>query len=153
MGVFLPSTPHPPVVSAPGKGSSSHASCFPPPSPQAWLCSGAGWRESFSLNQYKLPSGSREQICSHLKAAFEFPYYEGVSGALSESRKDQVPKAKQTPSCGEPGRAGQEPRRRWGRGGRRSGPGSGQAGGRTDPRAARVKPARGLRTGSSCVYW
>lgn len=88
----------------------------PPPSPQAWLRSGAGWRESFSLNQYNLPSGSREQICSHLKAASVFADYEGVSGALFKSRKGHIPKGKQTPSSGGPGRAGQEPRSGWGRG-------------------------------------
>lgn len=104
---------HPPV-SAPGEAPGSQASCAPPPSPQAWLRSWAGWRESFSLNQYNLPSGSREQICLHLKAASVFPDYEGVSGALSKFRKDHVPKAKQTPSSGGPGRAGQEPRSGWG---------------------------------------
>lgn len=97
-----------------GKAPGSQASCAPPPSPQAWLRSWAGWRESFSLNQYNLPSGSREQICSHLKAASVFPDYEGVSGALSKFRKDHVPKAKQTPSSGGPGRVGQEPRSGWG---------------------------------------
>lgn len=125
----------------------------PPPSPQAWLRSGAGWRESFSLNQYNLPSGSREQICSHLKAASVFPDYEGVSGALFKSRKVHIPKGKQTPSSGGPGRAGQEPRSGWGRGwpplwawertGRRW----------TGGRAAQAKPARGLRIRSSYVYW
>lgn len=99
---------------APGKAPGSQASCAPPPSPQAWLRSRAGWRESFSLNQYNLPSGSREQICSHLKAVSVFPDYEGVSGALSKFRKDHVPKAKQIPSSGGPGRAGQEPRSGWG---------------------------------------
>lgn len=109
----FPSVPHPPE-SVPRKASGSHAFCAPPPSPQAWLRSGAGWRESFSLNQYNLPLGSREQICSHLKAASVFPDYEGVSGALSKSRKDYVLKAKQTLSSGGPGRAGQEPRSGWG---------------------------------------
>lgn len=109
----FPSFPHP-DVSAPGKEPGSHDSCTPPPSPQAWMRSWAGWRESFSLNQYNLPSGSREQICSHLKAASVFPDYEGVSGALSKSRKDHVPKAKQTSSSGGPWRAGQEPRSGWG---------------------------------------
>lgn len=104
---------HPPV-SAPGEAPGSQASCAPPPSPQAWLRSWAGWRESFSLNQYNLPSGSREQICLHLKAASVFPDYEGVSRALSKFRKDHVPKAKQTRSSGGPGRAGQEPRSGWG---------------------------------------
>lgn len=59
----------------------------PPPSPQAWLRSGAGWRESFSLNQYNLPSGSREQICSLLKAASVFPYYEGFLGLSPNSER------------------------------------------------------------------
>lgn len=45
-----------PPLSAPGKGPRSHASC-PSSQPQAWLRSGAGWRESFSLNQYNLPWG------------------------------------------------------------------------------------------------
>lgn len=87
----------------PGQAPGSPAFRAPPPSPQAWQRSWAGWRESFSLNQYNLPSGSREQICSHLKAASVFPDYEGVSGALSKFRKDHVPKAKQTPSSGGPG--------------------------------------------------
>lgn len=69
-----------------------------------------------SASQYNLPSGSREQICSHLRAASVFPDYEGVSGALSKSRKGHIPKAKQTPSSGGSGRAGQEPRSGWGRG-------------------------------------
>lgn len=84
------------------------------PAPRPGCALGLGWRESFSLNQYNLPSGSREQICSHLKAASVFPDYEGVSGALSKFRKDHVPKAKQIPSSGGPGRAGQEPRSGWG---------------------------------------
>lgn len=113
--VFFPSAPHP-SASAPGMGPRSQASCALPSSPQAWLRSGTGWRESFSLNQYKLPSGSREQICLHLKAASVFPDYEGVSGALSKYRNDHVPQAKQIPSSGGPGRAGQKPRSGWGRG-------------------------------------
>lgn len=151
-GWGLPFRPKPTMV-CPGEGTEIPRLLPPPPSPQAWLRSGAGWRESFSLNQYNLPSGSREQICSHLKAASVFPDYEGVSGALFKSRKGHVPKGKQTPSSGGPGRAGQEPRSGWGRGwpplwawertGRRW----------TGGRAAQAKPARGLRIRSSHVYW
>lgn len=113
MRVFFPLHTHSCLLRGRGPDPTLPA---PPPSPQAWLRSGAGWRESFSLNQYNLPLGSREQICSHLKAASVFPDHEGVSGALSKSRKGHIPKAKQTPSSGGSGRAGQEPRSGWGRG-------------------------------------
>lgn len=122
----------------------------PPPSPRAWLRSGAGWRESFSLNQYNLPWGSREQICSHLKAASVFPDYEGVSGALSKPSKGHIPKAKQTPSSGGPGRAGQEPRSGWGRGWPPlwAWEPTGRAGGRADRRARSADEASSGTTSS-----
>lgn len=149
-GTLFPLHAHPCLLRGMGPDPTLPA---PPPSPQAWLRSGAGWRESFSLNQYTLPSGSREQICSHLKAASVFPDYEGVSGALSKSRKGHIPKAKQTPSSGGSGRAGQEPRRGWGLGWPPLWAWE-RTGGRVyRRRAARAKPARGLRTRSSCVYW
>lgn len=113
VGAFLQTLTHPCLPQGRGPDPTPPA---PPLRPQAWLRSGAGWCESFSLNQYNLLSGSREQICLHLKAASVFVDYEGVSGALSKYRKDHILKAKQTPSSGGPGRAGQEPRSGWRRG-------------------------------------
>lgn len=53
-GAFLSLGTHPCLPRGRGRDPTPPA---PPPSPQAWLRSGAGWRESFSLNQYNLPWG------------------------------------------------------------------------------------------------
>lgn len=142
-----------PTHVCPWKGAQIPRLLPPPSSPQAWLRSGAGCCESFSLNQYNLPLGSREQICSHLKAVSVFPTMRGFPGLSPNPERTTFRKQNKPRALGALGGLGRNPGVGGGAGGRLSGPGSGQAGGWTDGRAAQAKPARGLQTRSSCVYW